>query len=46
MTAEFKEFKKKHPVKSLGDILADQERGIITEDYFGDYVNQVEARVS
>ena len=46
MTAEFKEFKKKHPVKSLGEILADQERGIVTEDKFGEYVNQVEARVS
>ena len=46
MTEEFKEFKKKHPVKSLGEILADQERGIITDDYFGEYVNAVEARVS
>jgi hypothetical protein len=46
MTEKFKEFKKKHPVKSLGEILADQERGIVTDDYFGEYVNEVEARVS
>lgn len=46
MTEEFKEFKRKHPVKSLGEIMADQERGIITEDYFGDYVNQVEASIN
>lgn len=46
MVEDFKEFKKKHPVKSLAEILADQERGIITEDKFGEYVNQVEARVS
>ena len=43
MTAEFK---RTHPTKSLGEILADQERGIITEDKFGEYVNQVETRVS
>lgn len=46
MTEEFKEFKRTHPVKSLGEIIAGQERGIITEDKFGEYVNQVEARVS
>ena len=45
MVEDFKESKKKHPVKSLAEILADQERGIITEDKFGEYVNQVETRV-
>lgn len=43
MTAEFK---LTHTAKSLGEIIADQERGIITEDKFGEYVNQVETRVS
>lgn len=40
------EFKRAHPIKSLCEIMADQERGIITEDKFGEYVNQIETMVS
>lgn len=32
--------------KSLADIIADQKKGIETEDRFGQFINHVEAKAS
>ena len=32
--------------KSLSEILADNRQGIVTEDKFGEYVNQVEGSIN